>query len=59
MGLKSRVLKFIADSGVGKTAFCNKVEISKTTLYRWLNDEIPISDSIKTRIEMFIEHFNY
>lgn len=57
--LRSRLQRFFEDSGVNKTAFMKKVGISRTTLYSWLNGTINISPNIQSRIDQYLEQFNY
>ena len=57
--LKQRVQNYIADSGIPRTTFCKRINISTVYLYKWLHDERTFSDEVVERIETYLNKYGY
>lgn len=57
--LYERCFRFCNELGVAVTRFCSNVGISPTTLYRWRNQEIDVSEQTQRRIADYLERFGY
>ena len=57
--LKQRVQNYIEDSGIPRTTFCKRINISTDYLYKWLHNERTFSDEIVERIETYLNKYRY
>ena len=57
--LKQRVQNYIEDSGIPRTTFCKRINISTGYLYKWLHDERTFSDEVVERIEAYLNKYGY
>lgn len=57
--LKQRVQNYIEDSGIRRTTFCKRINISTVYLYKWLHDERTFSDEVVERIEAYLNRYGY
>lgn len=57
--LKQRVQNYIEDSGIPRTTFCKRINISTGYLYKWLHNERTFSDEIVERIEAYLNKYGY
>ena len=57
--LKQRVKNYIEDSGIPRTTFCKRINISTGYLYKWLHNERTFSDEIVERIEAYLNKYGY
>lgn len=55
MTLKGKINLFLEDTGAPVTAFCRKVGISPTYYYKFMNDEIELSDKLTKRIVTYLK----
>lgn len=59
MTLIDRCRNYLSELGVTKAAFCRRVDISTTALYRWWKGNLELSEKTKNRIEKIIEKAGY
>ena len=59
MQLKSRLKKFISEFGIPMTTLCQKIGLSRSTVYGWLNGQRVINDCSLERIETFLNKYSY
>ena len=57
--LKQRVQNYIEDSGIPRTTFCRRVNISTVYLYKWLHDERTFSDEVADRVTEYLIRYGY
>ena len=57
--LKQRVQNYIEDSGIPRTTFCKRINISTGYLYKWLHNERTFSDEVVERIEAYLNKYGY
>ena len=57
--LKQRVQNYIEDSGIPRTTFCKRINISTVYLYKWLHNERTFSDEIVERLTVYLNRYGY
>lgn len=57
MAMKEEVRAFIKKTGIPKTTFCKRVDISPSYLYKWFKGEKEFSDNLVNRINSYIDKF--
>lgn len=53
MVTKTRIFEIVRKSGVPITIFCKRVGLSRTAFYRWLRDDLKLSDGKEQAIRMY------
>ena len=57
--LKERVDRFLDALGLSKAAFCRKIKLDPSTLWKWRNGKLTLSEASLKRIEDFISSFGF
>lgn len=55
MNLRKRVKEFLKDTGSTVTNFCKKIGVSTTYYYKWINENVEISDALMQKIENYLD----
>lgn len=53
MDNRAQVKKLLQEVGIPTTAFCKKIGISTTAFYRWLRDDLRLSDEKERTIRIY------
>ena len=59
MDLKERCKRFTTELNVKVTLFCDAAGIGRTTYYKWMNDEIVISQKIQDRVDSYLKQYGF
>ena len=59
MNLSDRCLKFVKTLGVPMTQFCQRIKLSRSAFYRWIDGSLKLSDTTLDRIEKYISQFGF
>lgn len=59
MNLRERVSRYLEETGATKSALSRKVDVNMTTLWKWLDNRIDISEAIQQRLDEFISRFGF
>lgn len=59
MSLMNRVEKFINELGVSKSAFCQRVKLNVSTLWKWQHNQLELSDATLARIDSYLKKYNF
>ena len=54
MVTKARIFEIVKESGVPVTIFCKRVGLSRTAFYRWLRDDLKLSDGKEQAIRTYV-----
>lgn len=55
--LKQRIKNYLEESGIPKTVFCRRLNISVSTIYRYLNGTMEISGRLEQSIRDYLDKF--
>lgn len=53
METKAKIFEIVKESGIPTTIFCKKIGLSTTAFYRWLKDDLKLSDEKEQAIRMY------
>lgn len=59
MSLMNRVEKFINELGVSKSAFCQRVKLNVSTLWKWMHGQLELSDATLERIDNYLKKYHF
>lgn len=59
MNLSDRCLKFVKTLGIPMTQFCQRIKLSRSAFYRWIDGSLKLSDTTLDRIEKYISQFGF
>lgn len=59
MSLMNRVEKFINELGVSKSAFCQRVKLNVSTLWKWMHGQLELSNETLQRIDNYLTKYNF
>ena len=54
MVTKTRIFEIVKGSGIPVTIFCKRVGLSRTAFYRWLRDDLKLSDGKEQAIQIYV-----
>jgi len=54
-----RTNKFISELGVSRVAFARNVGTSSSTIYKWQDGIIELSEKILGRIDQYLKHYGF
>lgn len=57
--LKEKIKKFLEWSGMPKTVFCRRINISPSALYRYLKGDLYLSEETEQKIYDYLGQFDY
>lgn len=57
--LKERIKGYLEYTSIPVAKFCRRVDISTTTLYRFLKDDLRLSIETEERIKAYLEQYNF
>ena len=57
--LKKRIEAYLYQTGIPKTKFCRRLDISTAYLYKLLNGERPFSDKISAKMDKYLNEYGY
>lgn len=57
--LKTRCKKFIDELGVKTVRFCQNAGISASMYYKWLSNEVEISDYLQRKIADYLKKYGF
>lgn len=55
--LKEKIENYLRWSGISKTLFCKRNNISLSTLYKFLSGELNISDELQQRLTEYLDKY--
>ncbi len=59
MSLMNRVERFINELGVSKSAFCQRVKLDVSTLWKWQHGQLELSNATLERIDNYLKKYHF
>lgn len=54
METKAKIFEIVKESGIPTTTFCKKIGLSTTAFYRWLKNDLKLSDEKEQTLRMYV-----
>lgn len=56
--IKERTVSYLKESQIPVTVFCRAIDLSRTSLYQFLNGELRLKDTTLDRIDKYLQNWN-